>query len=283
MRKIRKSMIISGVCLLCLTGCGKSREVEEQQMILRSQGMEQALSGDYEAAVSSYDKALELAGMNVGTLEMDIAAYKASALYHMGNIQEAIDTCSAVLDLKKNSEIYLTRGLLNKEAGNADAAKEDFTAAMEMTPEKDKVMRGRLAYYMEDNSTAKEYLESASEDGDTEAVYWLAELYWQMKNEDYAMTLYQEYLSGDVEHQEAYEKVASRQMEQGNYDDALATLEAGIALGDSGSLQSLLASEIAVYEYKGDFGTAKTKMESYLESYPEDEAAAREYIFLQTR
>lgn len=271
------------VCLLCLGGCGKSKEVEDEQMKLRSQGMEEALAGDYDAAVASYDKALSLAGMHAGPLEMDIAAYKASALYRQGNTQQAIDTCSAVLDLKKSAELYLTRGLLNREAGNQEAAKADFAAAIDLTPEKDKVMLGRLSYYMEDYTKAKEYLESAYESGDQEALYWEAELYWQMKNEDYAVTLYQSYLEGEPEHQSAYTKVVSYQMEQGNYDEALATLEAGIALGDKGNLQDLLASEIAVYEYKGDFETAKAKMESYLESYPEDEDAAREYVFLRTR
>lgn len=283
MRKnIREMMILAG-CLLCLSGCGKSKEVEEQQMKLRSQGMEQALAGEYEEAVASYDKALELADMHVGALELDIAAYKAAALYQSGEMQKAVDTCSAILDLKKSAEIYLTRGLLYREAGDQEAAKLDFQAAMDLTPEKNKVMLGRLSYYMEDYTKAKEYLESAYEAGDREALYWQAELYWQMKNEDYAVTLYQSYLEGEVEYQSAYEKVASYQIGQENYDEALATLEAGIALGDKGSLQSLLAGEVAVYEYKGDFETAKAKMESYLESYPDDEDAAREYIFLKTR
>lgn len=281
-KKIQKMAILS-LCLTCLYGCGKSKEVEEQQMALRSQGMEQALAGDYDAAIASYDKALELADMHVSALEMDIAAYKASALHRQGNTSQAIDTCSAILDLKKSAEIYLTRGLLNREAGNQDAAKADFAAAIELTSEKDKVMLGRLSYYMEDYSKAKEYLESAYEAGDKEALYWEAELYWQMKNEDYAVTLYQNYLEGEPEYQSAYERVASYQMEQGNYDEALATLEAGIALGDKGSLKNLLASEAAVYEYKGDFETARSKLESYLESYPEDKDAAREYVFLQTR
>lgn len=163
MRKKVEKIIVLGFCLLFLSGCGKSKEVEEQQMALRAKGMEQALSGEYDAAVESYEKALELAGMHAGDLERDIAAYKASALYQQGNIQQAIETCDAILDLKKSAEMYLTRGLLNREAGNQDAAKADFASAMELTPEKDKIMRGRLSYYMEDYIKAKEYLESAYE------------------------------------------------------------------------------------------------------------------------
>ena len=72
-------------------------------------------------------------------------------------------------------------------------------------------------------------------------------------------------------------------MDQGDYESALSAIQDGIALGDSESLQELLSYEIAVYEQMGDFATARVKMESYLESYPDDEGAAREYVFLKTR
>lgn len=271
-------------CMILLAGCGNSKSVREQQMTLRTQGMEQAKEGDYEAAVASYDEALGLSDMYVGSLEMDIAAYKASAQYHAGNIEDAIATCSAVLDLKESAEIYTTRGLLYREDGNTEAAKADFTKAMSLTSQKDKIMLGRLSYYMEDYTNAKSYLEAAAKEGKTEAIYWQAQLYDQMGNPEYAITLYQNYLdSGDVQHQDAYEKVASWQLDNKDYDGAAQTLEAGIALGDNGCLQKLLASEIAVYEYKGDFATALQKMESYVETYPEDADAQREYIFLKTR
>lgn len=283
MNTIRK-LILIGVCPLLLTACGKSKEVTEQQMALRSQGMEQALSGDYEGAVASYDEALKLSDMRAGSLELDIAAYKASALYHQGKTQEAIDVCSAILDLKKSAELYLTRGLLYRDVDDQEAANADFAAALELTPQKDKVMLGRLSFYMEDYSGAKKYLEEAADGGDQEAIYWEAELYWQMGNEDYAVSLYQSYLEGDSpEHQSAYARVAAYQVKQEDYDAALSTLEKGIALGDGGSLQELLGNEIAVYEQKGDFETAKLKMENYLEQYPGDEDAAREYVFLSTR
>jgi hypothetical protein len=54
-------------------------------------------------------------------------------------------------------------------------------------------------------------------------------------------------------------------------------------MGDGGSLHELMGDEIAVYEQKGDFTTAREKMEALLERYPEDEDAAREYEFLKSR
>lgn len=282
MRRIGKIALV-GLCVLCLGGCGKSKEVEEEQLKLRSQGMEQARAGEYEEAVASYDKALALADMRVGALELDIAAYKASALYHAGELTEAIDACSAILDLKESAELYLTRGLLYREAENTQAANEDFKKAMALTSSKDYVMLGRLSYYMEDYAKAKEYLEKAPDTEDKEATYWLAELYWQTGNQEYAVTLYQSYLEGDAVYMSAYSKVAGWQMGCGEYDEALATVDAGIAKGNAENLQNLLGYEIAIYEQKGDFATAKLKMESYIEQYPEDEDAAREYKFLKTR
>jgi hypothetical protein len=44
-----------------------------------------------------------------------------------------------------------------------------------------------------------------------------------------------------------------------------------------------MKDEIAVYEQKGDFAAAKEKMEVFLQSYPDDEDAAREYEFLKSR
>ena len=260
MRKHRITAVMAAMfCMILMAGCGNSKAVQEQQMTLRSQGMEQAKEGDYEAAVASYDEALGLSDMYVGNLEMDIAAYKASALYAEGNTEDAIAVCSAVLDVKKSQEMYLTRGLLYRAAENREAANADFASAMGMTSKKDKIMLGRLSYYMEDYTNAKSYLEAT-------------------------ITLYQNYLdSGNVKHQDAYEKVASWQLDNQDYDGAASTLEAGISMGNGGCLQKLLASEIAVYEYKGDFTTALQKMETYLESYPDDGDAQREYTFLKTR
>lgn len=94
MRKHRITAVMAAMfCMILMAGCGNSKAVQEQQMTLRSQGMEQAKEGDYEAAVASYDEALGLSDMYVGNLEMDIAAYKASALYAEENTEDAIAVC----------------------------------------------------------------------------------------------------------------------------------------------------------------------------------------------
>ncbi len=78
-------------------------------------------------------------------------------------------------------------------------------------------------------------------------------------------------------------KLAAYRMEQGDMDTALSMVEAGLESGSSNVRQELLACEVAIYEEKRDFQTAKEKMEAYLAEYPEDEEAARDYTFLKTR
>ena len=48
-------------------------------------------------------------------------------------------------------------------------------------------------------------------------------------------------------------------------------------------MQTLKFNEIITYEYMGEYKTAAALMNSYLRSYPDDDAAKREYEFLQTR
>lgn len=276
MKKTTKGMIL--LCTLLLCGCGRA---SAEQLELRKDGISKLQNMEYEAAVETFDEALLQSDLSVGEVELDIAAYKASALYHAGRFTEAKETCDAILDMKKNADIFVMRGLLQKEAGELEAAKADFEEAKKMTSSKDNVMLGRISYYMEDYTSAKEYLESAYESGETEARFWEAELYWQMGNEDYAVTLYQSYLAGEPRQQAAYQKVAAFQLKQEDYDAALETIQKGIQMGNAGCLQQLLAQEIAVYEQKREFATAKEKMESYVNAYPEDEEAAREYEFLK--
>jgi hypothetical protein len=60
-------------------------------------------------------------------------------------------------------------------------------------------------------------------------------------------------------------------------------LETGINYAHNDMKRELLKSLIIVYENLGDFENALIKLESYLASYPGDEDAKREEIFLKSR
>ena len=47
--------------------------------------------------------------------------------------------------------------------------------------------------------------------------------------------------------------------------------------------QEMRLNEIAAYEMSGDMESAKSKLKSYIQDYPDDERAAKEAEFLETR
>ena len=59
--------------------------------------------------------------------------------------------------------------------------------------------------------------------------------------------------------------------------------DAALNLDEVPNKQELMKNEIIAYEYSGDFASAKECMEDYIEEYPDDSDAEREYQFLETR
>ncbi len=280
---MKRKMILTALLLgaVCLTGCGKSEEELQKQQLLKQEGMQLQSAGDYEGAIEKYNEALLAGGQRVEQEEIDIAYYKASALYQSGDIEGAIETYSAVLALEEPEEAYIGRGLLYLAAGDRENADWDLNRALEET--EDLVIKGHIYSAVGDYDAAKKCYEDAKKDDREEAGFYLANLYEKEGNSDYAMILYEEYLASGKAQAEGYLVVARSRFEQGNYEEALTLCEQGIALGESGVLKNLMQEEIACYERLGDFQAAKVKAESYLEKYPEDEMIQREYEFLKSR
>lgn len=269
------------VLCICLTGCGSTKDNSEKQQALKLEGMELQLAGDYSGAIEKYEKALQLADMEVKEEEIDIAYYKASAQYQSGDLTGAIDTYSAILTVKENENGYLGRGLLYVAAKDAAKAEDDLNKVLLETD--DPLTKGIIYSVVEQTDKAKDCFEDAKKEGNPEANFYLANLYEKAGDHNYAMILLEEYITSGKAGAEGYLSVARFHFEEEAYEEALQMLQAGIALGDSAVLKSLLQEEIACYEKLGDFASAKTKAEEYLEKYPEDAAVQKEYEFLKSR
>ncbi|MDD2355179.1 MAG: tetratricopeptide repeat protein [Lachnospiraceae bacterium] len=72
-------------------------------------------------------------------------------------------------------------------------------------------------------------------------------------------------------------------MQLGEYEKALNDFQIGQKIDNNGVMQDLLYNEIVAYEKLGQFSKAEEMMQSYLKSYPDDQDAQREQLFLQTR
>ena len=72
-------------------------------------------------------------------------------------------------------------------------------------------------------------------------------------------------------------------MQMGEYESALTAFQTAMSIENNEMMQSLKFNEIVAYEYMEDYKAAAALMNDYLKTYPDDEAAQREYKFLKTR
>lgn len=293
-------------------------EGKNLQLAYRGLGMVYMNLGEYEQARDAFIQALQNGSFFVRDLEEDISCYLASAYYKMGDYENAIATYTNVLEVSgKNDDLYYLRGIVRLEAGNLDAAIQDFdkTIALDskdcdcyiniykalvqagekergktyleksfsMLKDKQTYEKGRILYYMEDYNGAVQILESLSEAGDIGATLYLGKSYEALGDMNYAASLYEKYLQTDETNSEVYNQLGLCKLNQGEYETALDCFQKGIAAGSGEVMQELLFNEASAYEYVSDFSTAKTKFSEYLAKYPNDETAKREYEFLKTR
>ncbi len=84
---------------------------------------------------------------------------------------------------------------------------------------------------------------------------------------------------------QVYSRIAKDQINAGNYDEALNTIETGFseAGADDVGREELTYNQAVAWEYKGDYKKALEILESYDQNYTAEGNAARELAFLRTR
>ena len=84
---------------------------------------------------------------------------------------------------------------------------------------------------------------------------------------------------------QVYSRIAKDQINAGNYDDALSTIETGFseAGADEVGREELTYNQAVAWEYKGDYKKALEILEGYDQKYTAEGNAARELAFLRTR
>ena len=212
------------------------------------------LTGCVALAMDSYDEA----SSNFSE------AYGSDSTYEM-----AIQIYEAYLtqDMEADGTRYL-EAALKTEAKTAD----------------DYCERGKVYYYMQDYDNARTELTTASEKGSTEAALILGMVYMVQGDTANARSFYQQYIDADGEDPaKGYNGLALCDIADGDYDSALQNISQGLGDATSDEMRDLLFNEIVVYEKKLDFSTALSKAQEYVQTFKDDEAAAKELIFLQSR
>ncbi|MCI8431609.1 MAG: tetratricopeptide repeat protein [Lachnospiraceae bacterium] len=292
---------------------------EDERLIDRSAGIAYMGLTEYGQAVEAFLACLAGSNGLIGNLDFDTNYYLAAAYTKNGQFAEAEDTYDAILDLRPGeADAYFLRGNVRMSLDNYTGAKEDFDKVISMEPrnydrlikiyevlahfgyreagqeylrtalasgdrQMDNYVVGRIYFYLEDYQKACMALEEAKEKGSADSYLYLGRAYEATGDYNYASSVYNSYLGKYEGNAEMYNQLGLCEMAKGEYQKALEAFQAGMQLENSGMIQSLAFNEIVAYEHLGEFEKAYVLMGSYLNSYPDDEQARREYDFLSTR
>lgn len=300
-------------------GCGDRHKVENEQAY-RQEGIQKIQDGDYESAIEKFNQALNERAGKVTNLEEDINFYKAYAQIEAGRTEDAIDTYTALVEYnKKNADAYYLRGLAYMSMGDTNLAAEDFKQAVSYRKDSGKLYAGiyeqlmqagmldEAASYLDEGlkmkgddgaaclsrgrlylasgvyDKAKAELENALKQGEEEANLYLGEAERAQGNYAQAMPYYEIYAKDHTEDADVFYAMGKISFEEGDYAQAIRYFEQGLAINGVAGKRKLWTGKIAALEHQGNFKKAKKEIKAYLKSYPEDEAAQRELIFLKTR
>lgn len=307
--------VLSAVCLF-MAGCTTKKERMEKEEAYRTIGIQAMESGDYTAAMEAFDNALEQA-QGIGANEKDICYYKAAAQFAAGESGDAIDTYNALLESDdENSDAYFLRGSVYLKMNESAKAMEDYDKAIQYAEDdeiylviynslkgagyeaeakeyleealekkagkkaRNYTVKGKIYLLKEMYPEAVEALTTAVEKDDVEANLYLAKAYEASGEDTKAEACIDAYIKVYPDSSVAYNQQGREKMQEGNYAEAISEFTQGLSLEQVTNEQELRSNLIAAYEYSGDFEKAKELMKAYVEDYPEDEAAAREYLFL---
>ena len=285
----------------------------------RGSGIVKLRTGDYQGAIDDLTSALndEKTGKSD---QKDILEYRAAAELKAELYDQAMADCQTLAeDYSLNANDYYLTGCVALAMDSYDEASSNFSEAYgsdstyemaiqiyeayltqdmeadgtryleaalktEAKTADDYCERGKVYYYMQDYDNARTELTTASEKGSTEAALILGMVYMAQGDTANARSFYQQYIDADGEDPaKGYNGLALCDIADGDYDSALQNISQGLGDATSDEMRDLLFNEIVVYEKKLDFSTALSKAQEYVQTFKDDEAAAKELTVLQSR
>ena len=286
----------------------------------RGAGIANIHLGNYQDAIDSLTNGLndEKAGK---ALKKDMLAYRATAELKSGLNDAAMADCQTLAEsYSMDAETYYLTGCVALAMDSYDEASSNFTeaygedatydraiqiyeaylekdmeadgtryleAALKTEPKnaEDYCNRGKVYYYMEDYSNAQKELTEAVNQKSTEGMLLLGMVYTRTGRYFQCQKLC---ISSMCQRMAVIRPKVTMVWHfviwhDGSYDSALENISKGLEDASTEEMQDLLFNEIVVYEKKLDFSTALSKMQEYIKMFPDDENAAKELTFLQSR
>lgn len=303
-----------------LESFGLAREAgEDERLLYRGEGLAYMGKTQYEEAAAAFETALSLSDGRLKNVDYDINYYLATVYYKLGQKDKAIDVYNAILALRPGEkDAYYLRGTIYSEKGNLENAQADFDRVISLEPQNYRRLidiycvlnhngyretgqnylkaameggtknmsnyeKGCISYYLGDYENARNYLEKARDESGYEAALFLGKTYETLGDNNYAISVYNTYLDSKEVNPHILNQLGLCKMQMKDYEGALAAFQTAMNIEDNGMMQVLKLNEIVAYEYLEEYRNAAVLLKAYLQTYPDDQEAAREYIFLQTR
>ena len=285
----------------------------------RGSGIVKLRTGDYQGAIDDLTNALndEKTGKSD---RKDLLEYRAAAELKAELYDQAMADCQTLAeDYSLNANDYYLTGCVALAMDSYDEASSNFSEAYgsdstyemaiqiyeaylgqdmeadgtryleaalktEAKTADDYCERGKVYYYMDDYENARTELTTAADKGSTEATLILGMVYMAQGDTSNARSFYQQYSDADGDDPaKGYNGLALCDISDGDYDSALQNISQGLGDATSDEMRDLLFNEIVVYEKKLDLSTALSKAQEYVQTFKDDDAAAKELTFLQSR
>ena len=147
----------------------------------------------------------------------------------------------------------------------------------------DYAWRGRIYYDLGQYDNAQTELKSALDKESVIANLYIAQVYEAQGDPENAEVYYQNYVNSGSADSQAMNALGEIEIAKGNYSGALTYLEKGISMENVTNRRELMQNLIICYEYTSDFNSAWNVVQEYVQVYPDDASAQREYIFLKNR
>lgn len=220
------------------------------------------------------------------------AYYLRGNLYlQQGDSEKALaDYGQAAKNADADYEIYIQLYENLSRAGMTEAGKEYLNQALNIKGKSRYHLtnQGYIYFLMGDYGQAKEQLTQAvameqKEGEDDKAELYLAQTVEKLGDTAGAAEYYKAYAQDHADDAIVLEELGNMAMEKEDYASAYEYYQKGLQTANPANEQLLRRGEIAALEQLYDFETAKEKMAQYVLDYPQDEQAAREYLFLKTR
>lgn len=235
---------------------------------------------NYEAAKSIYDAIL---GLDIGAV--DAYFLRGCCYLKQGDYEAAMTDFEKAFSLAPDRIELVADAFLELQAAGFETEGREYVKSF-MSKENKRLsdsQKGSLYYYLGDYENARIYLDGALTAGDAEVSLMLGQTYEKLGDRNYAVVVYNTYLASNPASAAIYNSLGVCLMQQEKYEEALDAFEAGIALQDASQQQVLWFNQIVANEYLGHFAQAKNLLQEYLKYYPDDAKALREWDFLCTR